>query len=198
VTTAGGIAAARAAVGIDAVLGAYDCAPVKSGRMACPVHQGRNPTCFSVRNNEHFRCFNCDAHGDVVELERLLGGGTVADALGRLRDRHGVNLARVDIKTVRRRRRRLARLDQWWRDRSYEWIHALIAADTAVREWQCDPADADSVFWIELDRRCHARNIAEAMVETFAELRTVEQRANAFAVEQRGLVYLPREVGCAA
>jgi hypothetical protein len=194
VTTSGAIAAARAAVGIDAVLGAYDHAPIGSGRMACPIHQGRNPTCFSVRSNEYFRCFNCDAHGDVVELERLLGGGTVADALRRLKDRHGLDIARIDIKAVQRRRRRLARLNAWWSDRSYDWTAALISTDAAVREWQCDPAEADAVFWVELQRRCEARDIAEAMVETFAELRTVEQRANAFAAEQRDLVMLPAEV----
>ena len=191
------IAAVRAALSLESVLNAHGhSAPQRGCRMACPIHGGRNRSAFWVRD-DRFVCFNCGARGDVVDLERALGGGSLVEAAQRLIERHRIDIGCVDTTTVRRRRRRLARLNRWWRDRSNEWTAALVATDAAVREWQCDPADADFVFWIELDRRCSARDICEAMVETFAELRSVELRANAFAVEQRGAVFMPHEaVAC--
>jgi hypothetical protein len=189
------LAVLAATIPLDAVLAHYGFPSPRPGRrMTCPIHGGRNPSAFAVRESR-FRCFSCDAHGDVIDLERALGGGTAADAIRRLRERHGIEPGRVDPATIRRRRRRLARLTAWHRNRSNEWTTALVRAEAAVRQWQCDPAEADAA-WAELDRRCTARDRAEAMVETFTQLRTVEERATAFAVEQRGAVCLPWDGRC--
>lgn len=187
------IDAVRTAVGIDQILGAHRCAPLRKGRTACPIHEGRNATCFAVRDNEHFVCFNCGARGDVVDLERLLGGGTVGDALRRLADRHRVAIGHVNLAAERRRERRRRRLNRWYTRRCNEWTETLVRAEQGVRGWQGDPANADDAWWDELHRRCSDRDRAEAMVETFRGLRTIEQRANAYAIEQRGLVVLPGE-----
>jgi hypothetical protein len=71
----------RDAVSIEAVLTAHDVAlPKKGSRIGCPVHKGRNPSAFTF-GPSRFSCFNCGARGDVIDLERALGGGSVADAL---------------------------------------------------------------------------------------------------------------------
>jgi hypothetical protein len=187
------IEAVRAAVGIDAVLGHYGHAPLRKGRARCPIHGGRNPQAFAVRDNDRFRCFNCGARGDVVDLERALGGGTIAEALTRLCRRHGIDVGRIDMAIVKRRRRRLQRLNAWWRTRMNEWATALVITEHAVRGWQCEPVAADDAWWDELASRCEARDRAEAMSETFTGLRTVEQRAKAHVAEQKGAVVLPWE-----
>ncbi len=41
----------------------------KGLRGICPVHGGRNRDAFAVNPERgSFRCFNCEAHGDVIEL----------------------------------------------------------------------------------------------------------------------------------
>jgi len=48
----------------------------------CPIHCGDNPSAFTVhRQRNIWRCFTgCDAGGDVVELARLLEGGSYTAA----------------------------------------------------------------------------------------------------------------------
>jgi DNA primase len=41
----------------------------KGLRGLCPIHGGRNRDAFAVNPERgSFRCFNCEAHGDVIEL----------------------------------------------------------------------------------------------------------------------------------
>jgi hypothetical protein len=192
------IAAITAAVSIEDVLAHHDCAvPKKGNRTRCPVHEGRNPTAFVIGDGQ-FRCFSCDAHGDVVDLERELGGGTIADAVRRLAERHGLRAGAVDWKRLRRRAKRLRRLNEWHRGRVQDWLAAVLVTERAVESWQSDPALADDTWWDELQSRCEARDRSEAMFETFRELRTTEQRAKAYVVERRGVVCLPSEAQCVA
>jgi hypothetical protein len=50
----------------------------------CPL-QSENTPSFTV-SGDVFHCYGCGKHGDVVDLERALGGGSVADAIARLGD----------------------------------------------------------------------------------------------------------------
>jgi DNA primase len=58
----------------------------------CPFHNEKTPS-FSV-NAEHqwFRCFGCDAKGDVFTFVMLIEGLTFFEALKKLADQHGVAL----------------------------------------------------------------------------------------------------------
>jgi hypothetical protein len=49
----------------------------------CPLHTEKTPS-FTVFSDNHFKCFGCGEHGDVTDLEQLLGGGTRAEAAERL------------------------------------------------------------------------------------------------------------------
>ena len=51
----------------------------------CPLHVEDSPS-FTVFPDSHYHCFGCGAHGDVVDLEQALGGGTASDAIHRLRE----------------------------------------------------------------------------------------------------------------
>lgn len=45
--------------------------PVRGNRMPCPIHGGTNKQAFAIRGN-YFRCWNCEAKGDVVALVQAL------------------------------------------------------------------------------------------------------------------------------
>ena len=51
----------------------------------CPIHNETNGAAFVVRDGR-WRCFGkCNRSGDVIDLERALGGGTLVEAAERLR-----------------------------------------------------------------------------------------------------------------
>jgi len=50
----------------------------------CPIHQERNGHSFVIHENR-WTCFGkCGRHGDVIDLEQALGGGTLQEAIQRL------------------------------------------------------------------------------------------------------------------
>jgi CHC2-type zinc finger protein len=49
----------------------------------CPLHNERTPS-FHVYPDEHFNCFGCGAHGDVIALCMKLDGLTVVEAAKKL------------------------------------------------------------------------------------------------------------------
>ena len=51
----------------------------------CPFHADRDPSLrlyTETRTDEHFHCFGCHAHGDVIEFVRLIEGCSWQDAVG--------------------------------------------------------------------------------------------------------------------
>jgi hypothetical protein len=51
----------------------------------CPIHRERNGASFVVWSDQHWSCFGkCSRGGDVIDLERSLGGGSVVEAVERL------------------------------------------------------------------------------------------------------------------
>ena len=56
---------------------------VRRGFMRCPFHEDRVPSLKLY--DDHFHCFGCGAHGDVVDLTAGLLGCSKAEAARRLR-----------------------------------------------------------------------------------------------------------------
>jgi DNA primase len=57
----------------------------KSGLLVglCPLHS-EDTASFTVYPDNHYYCYGCGIYGDVVDLERALGGGTASEAAERL------------------------------------------------------------------------------------------------------------------
>ena len=55
---------------------------VKHGFMRCPFHADRTPSLKLY--GDHFHCFGCGAHGDVIDLTVALLGCTKSEAARRL------------------------------------------------------------------------------------------------------------------
>ena len=70
-------------------------------RIACPLHNGTNPTAFSVYADKFFYCFACHKSGTAVDLYAALEGLTWVEALRVLRDRFpevsGLRVAAQDL-----------------------------------------------------------------------------------------------------
>lgn len=89
---------------------------VHRGNMAlCPFHRERNPSCKLYA--DHYYCFGCQAHGDVIKLTQELFGLTPIEAVKQLNSDFALGLdvdctnkfvPSPDMEAVARRRRKIA------------------------------------------------------------------------------------------
>ncbi len=125
---------------VSAVLRAHGHTP-RANRMPCPIHAGDNQSAFSIKPGDRFaRCWSCGWAGDVIALEHVLGGGTVAEAMQRCAGMAGLAAAPKLHKETERRlrleaelereaehaeRRRLNSETAWWGLRVHEFDQVL-------------------------------------------------------------------------
>lgn len=84
---------------------------VHRGNMAlCPFHRERNPSCKLYA--DHYYCFGCQAHGDVIKLVQELFGLRAIEAVKQLGSDFGLGLdvdKPPDMTAVNRRRQEIAK-----------------------------------------------------------------------------------------
>ena len=83
---------------------------VHRGNMAlCPFHRERNPSCKLYA--DHYYCFGCQAHGDVIKLVQELFGLKPIEAVKQLNSDFALGLdvdKPPDMEKVNKRRREIA------------------------------------------------------------------------------------------
>ena len=83
---------------------------VHRGNMAlCPFHRERHPSCKLY--TDHYYCFGCQAHGDVIRLVQELFGLTPIEAVKQINSDFALGLdldKPPDMEAVARRRREIA------------------------------------------------------------------------------------------
>ena len=83
---------------------------VHRGNMAlCPFHRERHPSCKLYE--DHYYCFGCQAHGDVIKLVQELFGLKPIEAVKQLNSDFALGLdvdKPPDMEKVNRRRREIA------------------------------------------------------------------------------------------
>jgi DNA primase len=66
--------------------------PIKNGKCACPFHDDKHPS-MTIRNGK-FRCWVCDARGDVIDFVSQHFGLGFQEAIDKLNDDFNLNLPR--------------------------------------------------------------------------------------------------------
>ena len=83
---------------------------VHRGNVAlCPFHRERHPSCKLYA--DHYYCFGCQAHGDVIKLVQELFGLSAIEAAKQINSDFGLGLdldKPPDMEKVNRRRREIA------------------------------------------------------------------------------------------
>ena len=83
---------------------------VHRGNMAlCPFHRERHPSCKLY--DDHYYCFGCQAHGDVIKLVQELFGLRAIEAVKQINSDFALGLdldKPPDMEAVARRRREIA------------------------------------------------------------------------------------------
>ena len=77
----------------------------------CPFHNEKTPS-FSVSSeHQYFRCFGCDAKGDVFKFVELIEGLTFFEALKKLADQNGIALPKQSFASDEETRLKAALYD---------------------------------------------------------------------------------------
>src|SRR5580692_3670125 len=58
----------------------------------CPFHNEKTPSFSIYAEHQFFKCFGCDAKGDVFNFVMMIEGLTFWEALRKLADQHGIAL----------------------------------------------------------------------------------------------------------
>src|ERR1700748_1035539 len=63
----------------------------------CPFHNEKTPSFSIYADHQFFKCFGCDAKGDVFNFVMMIEGLTFWEALKKLAEQHGIALPRQSL-----------------------------------------------------------------------------------------------------
>ena len=149
---------------------------VHRGNMAlCPFHRERHPSCKLYE--DHYYCFGCQAHGDVIRLVQELFGLKPIEAVKQLNSDFALGLdvdKPPDMEKVNRRRREIAerKAEKARVEHMYDvLLRYFTLLDKYKMRYAPKTPDEDRLSSARLDRRFvyALQNIgyAEYMLETF-------------------------------
>lgn len=112
----------------------YGLTICRKGMTLCPFHDDHHP---SLRlYDDHFYCFACAAHGDVIDLTAKLLGITVPEAIRHLEEDFGINTNADLPKTARPARPHLSR----FREDELLCLSTLTEYERLLRGWKTEYA----------------------------------------------------------
>ena len=149
---------------------------VHRGNMAlCPFHRERHPSCKLYA--DHFYCFGCQAHGDVIKLVQELFSVSAIEAVKQLNSDFALGLdvdKPPDMEAVARRRREIAerKAEKARVEHMYDvLLRYFTLLDKYKMRYAPKTPDEDRLSSARLDRRFvyALQNIgyAEYMLESF-------------------------------
>lgn len=152
---------------------------VHRGNMAlCPFHRERHPSCKLYA--DHYYCFGCQAHGDVIKLVQELFSLSAIEAVKQLNSDFALGLdvdKPPDMEKVNRRRREIAerKAKQARIERMYDMLYKYFALLDRYKIRYAPKAPED-----ELDRRyiyaIHHIEYAWYLLETFNRTDAEQQK----------------------
>lgn len=78
----------KSGVDLRSVIESYGLDVEKNGMMICPFHDDRNPSMKIY--DDHFHCFGCQVHGDVIDFVSRLFGITLKEAIEKMENDFGI------------------------------------------------------------------------------------------------------------
>ncbi len=76
----------------------------RHGKALCPFHNDRHPSLFV--DDDHYHCFACGEHGDVIDLTSKLYGLSTLDAAKKLAYDFGITQDKPPTKAMREKQNR--------------------------------------------------------------------------------------------
>ena len=135
------------------------------GKALCPFHNDRNPSPFV--DDEHYYCYACGEHGDVIDFTAKLHGLKMYEAAQKLAYDFGITQDKPPTKAMQEKQNRKSEA-QRLRENEKLCFSALMEYYKLLQEWMAIYAprtpkdDIDSRF----TEACHWLSYVEYLVDT--------------------------------
>ena len=104
----------------------------RHGKALCPFHNDRNPSLFV--DDDHYHCYACGVHGDVIDLTAKLFGLKLYDAAQKLAYDFGITQDKPPTKAMQEKQNRKSEA-QRLRENEKLCFSALLEYYRLLQEW---------------------------------------------------------------
>lgn len=134
------------------------------GKAPCPFHNDRNPSLFVA--DDHYHCFACGEHGDVIDFTAKLHGLSLYDAAKKLAYDFGITQDKPPDKTMQKKQNRKSEA-QRLRENEKLCFSALLEYMKLLQEWKLlyaprAPEDTPHDCFVQA---CHKFDYVEYLVD---------------------------------
>ncbi len=137
----------------------------RHGKALCPFHNDRNPSLFV--DDDHYHCYACGEHGDVIDFTAKLHGLTMYDAAKKLAYDFGITHDKPPDKVLQEKQNKKSEA-QRLRENEKLCFSALLEYMKLLQEWKRlyaprTPEDKHDDRFVEA---CHNLDYVEYLVDT--------------------------------
>ena len=134
------------------------------GKALCPFHNDRHPS--MVVYDDHYHCFACGEHGDVIDLVANLYGMPVLDAVNKLAYDFGISQDKPPTKEMQEKMNRKSEAQQL-RENEKLCFSALLAYMKLLQEWKelYAPRTPEDKHHDRFVQACHGLDYVEYLVD---------------------------------
>ncbi|MTQ82546.1 DNA primase [Ruthenibacterium lactatiformans] len=136
----------------------------RHGKALCPFHNDRNPSLFV--DDDHYHCYACGEHGDVIDLTAKLFGLKLYEAAQKLAYDFGITQDKPPDKAMQEKQNRKSEA-QRLRENEKLCFSALLEYMKLLQEWKRlyvprTPEDKHDDRFVEA---CHNLDYVEYLVD---------------------------------
>ena len=133
----------------------------RHGKALCPFHNDRNPSLFV--DDDHYHCFACGEHGDVIDFTAKLYGLTLYDAAKKLAYDFGITQDKAMQEKLNRKSEA-----QRLRENEKLCFSTLMEYMKLLQTWMvvCAPRTPEDDVDSRFTEACHWLSYVEYLVDT--------------------------------
>ena len=136
----------------------------RHGKALCPFHNDRHPSLFV--DDDHYYCYACGEHGDVIDFTSKLYGLSLYDAAKKLAYDFGITQDKPPTKAMQEKQNRKSEA-QRLRENEKLCFSALLEYMKLLQEWKWlyaprSPEDTQDDRFVEV---CHTLDYVEYLVD---------------------------------
>lgn len=137
----------------------------RHGKALCPFHNDRNPSLYVA--DDHYHCFACGEHGDVIDFTSKLYGLSMLDAAKKLAYDFGITQDKPPDKTMQEKLNKKSEA-QRLRENEKLCFSALLEYYKLLQEWMvvCAPRTPEDDVDSRFAEACHWLSYVEYLVDT--------------------------------
>ena len=142
----------------------YGVEVIRHGKALCPFHNDRHPSLFV--DDDHYHCFACGEHGDVIDFTAKLHDLSLYDAAKKLAYDFGITQDKPPDKAVQEKLNKKSEA-QRLRENEKLCFSALLAYMNLLQEWKVlyAPRTPEDEHHDRFVQACHWLDYVEYLVD---------------------------------